>query len=355
MRPLLLCTLFFITLSSQAQHITPLKQHKLNKVDVPPSNYSGICRVSDVTYALVSDQESEDGFYLMDIHMDLKSGKLKRVHRKGYFSSPAKSKDRQGMSERDLEGIAYVDQTNSMFLGGEGDEEILEYDINGMATGRKLNMPSCFSVNNIRPNLGIESLSYNQQTHLFWTTTESTLKSDGPTADKNHPNVRNRLRIQSFGDDLNPKAQYAYMMELPLAASSGKQPSYLLHGVSDVCALDDGRLIVMEREIYTSRKRLNNYVNIRLFIVNPKASRAVDTNTPLSHQADDMFMQKKELYSFKTKANLSRRNLANYEGICLGPRLNDGRQTLLLINDTQDGMTRHGIRLKEYIKVLIIE
>ena len=330
MKILILSTFTFFFLPLSAQRITPLKQFKLKKQEVPPANYSGICRVSDDTYALVSDQEAEDGFFLMDIHIDRKS-------------------------ERDLEGIAYSKHSGTFFLGGEGDEEILEYDASGVPTGRGLKMPICFSTNNIRPNLGIESLSYNPETHLFWTTTESTLKSDGPSADINHANVRNRLRLQSFGDDLNPQTQYAYMMEVPMCSSSAKKIGFLLHGVSDICALDDGRLIVMEREIYSSKKKLNNYVNIRLFVVNPQQSRPVDPASPLPQLTDDMFMQKEEICHFRTKASISRMNLANYEGMCLGPRLLDGRQTLLLINDTQEGMTRHGIRLKEHIKVLILE
>lgn len=355
MKILILSTFTFFFLPLSAQRITPLKQFKLKKQEVPPANYSGIWRVSDDTYALVSDQEAEDGFFLMDIQIDRKSGKVIEARRTSYHSTPAKTKDKLGKSERDLEGIAYSQHSGTFFLGGEGDEEILEYDASGVPTGRGLKMPICFSTNNIRPNLGIESLSYNPETHLFWTTTESTLKSDGPSADINHANVRNRLRLQSFGDDLNPQTQYAYMMEVPMCSSSAKKIGFLLHGVSDICALDDGRLIVMEREIYSSKKKLNNYVNIRLFVVNPQLSRPVDSATPLPQLTDDMFMQKEEICHFRTKATISRMNLANYEGMCLGPRLLDGRQTLLLINDTQEGMTRHGIRLKEYIKVLILE
>ena len=291
----------------------------------------------------------------MDISMDLQTGKITNVRRTGYRNSPSKKLDRQGMSIRDLEGIAYYPGTNTFFLAGEGDEEVLEYDSLGLPTGRKLDMPQSFGIDNIRTNLGIESLTYNNVTRQFWTTTESTLKSDGEMADKNNPSVRNRLRFQSFNADLSRGQQFAYMMEIPICAKNGKRPKTLLHGVSDICALDDGRLIVMEREIYVSKKNMNNYVNIRLFMVNPSTSQSIDEHTPLSQQPVSNFMKKTELCSFKTKGNITRRNIANYEGICLGPKLNDGRQTLLLINDTQNGMTRHGIRLKEYIKVLILE
>lgn len=352
---ILLTILALAPLSLTAQHATLLRQHKLDIEDVPPSNYSGICRVEGDTYALVSDQEVEDGFYLMTISIDPQTGKVVSARRTDYHSSPSKKLDRWGTSARDLEGIAYRADTNTFFLCGEGDEEVLEYDRTGQPTGRRLDMPESFGVNNIRSNQGIESLTYNPHTHLFWTTTESTLKSDGESSGKGNPGVRNRLRLQSFNDDLSRGKQYAYMMEAPICSDKNKRPSTLSHGVSDLCALDDGRLVVMEREIYVSKHSMHNYVNTRLFIVNPSDSQAVSDSTPLSSQPETTFMEKTELCSFKTKASITRRNLANYEGICLGPRLADGRQTLLLINDTQNGMTRHGIRMKEYIKVIVLD
>ena len=128
MKILILSTFTFFFLPLSAQRITPLKQFKLKKQEVPPANYSGIWRVSDDTYALVSDQEAEDGFFLMDIHIDRKSGKVIEARRTSYHSTPAKTKDKLGKSERDLEGIAYSKHSETFFLGGEGDEEILEYD-----------------------------------------------------------------------------------------------------------------------------------------------------------------------------------------------------------------------------------
>ena len=46
-------------------------------------------------------------------------------------------------------------------------------------------------------------------------------------------------------------------------------------------------------------------------------------------------------------------NFANYEGMCPGPRLADGRQTLLLIDDTQAGAGNSLFRLSEHLKVIV--
>ena len=92
-------------------------------------------------------------------------------------------------------------------MTGEKDLEILEFDLQGQLTGRKLNIPEIFKTN--YSNCGFEALTYQQKTHRFWTTSENTLKADGekPTIDRK---IKNRLRFQSFGDDLQPQEQYWY-------------------------------------------------------------------------------------------------------------------------------------------------
>ena len=60
------------------------------------------------------------------------------------------------------------------------------------------------------------------------------------------------------------------------------------------------------------------------------------------------FLQKQLLTRFMTSAL----NLANFEGMCLGPKLADGRQTLILIADSQGG--KSGLT-GEYLKVFLLD
>jgi hypothetical protein len=71
------------------------------------------------------------------------------------------------------------------------------------------------------------------------------------------------------------------------------------------------------------------------------------------------------LCSFETGISLTPAGidvaLANYEGMCLGPRLPDGRRCLVLIADTQAGMPALAQKLgrrqltHEFVKVLLLE
>ena len=66
-------------------------------------------------------------------------------------------------------------------------------------------------------------------------------------------------------------------------------------------------------------------------------------------------LTKRPLYAFSTGIRfLGKKNFANYEGMCLGPKLADGRQTLLLIADSQNRAGKFLFHLKDYIKVVLI-
>ena len=111
-------------------------------------------------------------------------------------------------------------------------------------------------------------------------------------------------------------------------------------GVSGMCALDDGRLILLEREFFVAPGKLGSFVHCKLYIVNPSATAA------------DCLLEKRLLLEFRTHLSLLGRGLANYEGICLGPRLADGSRTLLLISDSQN---RYGGVLKDWFKVIVLK
>ena len=229
--------------------------------------------------------------------------------------------------------IGYMPQTQTVFVSGEKDQEIIEYNLQGQLTGRKLNIPEVFK--NIYSNGGFEALTYQAQTHRFWTTSEFTLKVDGqqPTIESK---IANHLRLQSFGDDLKPKEQYWY--ETDSTAIKKKKGRSIL-GVSGLSALDDGRIVVLEREMYFPKKQIGSYCLVKLYMVNP------------AQQQPGEMLNKTLLTEFRTKMNLTRRNFANYEGICVGPKLADGRQLLVLICDSQDQY--RGV-MKDWFKTVIL-
>lgn len=255
---------------------------------IPAGNYSGICHLGDGLFAVVDDKNKEDGFYLFRFTIDTQSRRITAASNEGYRSS--------GLPNRDMEGICYRPSTRTLFISGEKDKEVFEYTLDGQRTGKKLNMPAPFK--RARSNQGIEALTYDTLAHQFYITTECPLPDDTV------------LRLQAFGDDMQPRQQYLYKPDKPI------KPKYR-QGVSALCATGDGRLLVLERQIYIPPRKINAQTVISIYEVRP---------TP-----DENLLTKKLVNKFTTRLTLTNRKFANYEGMCaLSPTL------LLLVADSQN-------------------
>ena len=347
----LLFFLLFLSLSSFSQTVKLLGQQQLNKWNITPGNYSGISHVKDNVYAIVDDKDKVDGFKLLTLDIDLDNGKIRNAS----IAEPEGMKERRAKGEatnRDCEGVAYFPEANTVFVSGEEEQRILEYSLDGRLTGRELAIPSIMQRKQIVSNRGFEALAYNGVQKRFWTTTESTLPADGKLASAKNPDVYNRLRFVAFDTSLKPVESFVYSMDLPKATD--KEANTIL-GVPSLIALDDGRLIVMEREGCFPKKQYGSWVRIKLYIVNPKDSKSVSLSAPMSGVGEDAFMKKTLLCEFITRLRLGKMNLSNYEGMCLGPKLHDGRQTLILIADSQNGMGNWMYHIKDHIRVVIVD
>ena len=329
-----------------AQEVQSFKQHNMKRWGIPAGNYSGITHIEGDRYALISDKQEADGWTEVSISF-LPSGDIDRMQLVAQHYN-----DETRGNARDSEGIAYV-PGKGFFVSAESDQQILELSEDGRPTGRRLLVPACYNTSNIFPNYGFEALTYHADTGLFWTTTEQGLRSDVEAPSTHETSTPTLLRLQSFDTDLQPLRQYAYKTEAP---TTKRTPRFFAFGVPELLALDDTTLIVMEREVNIPQKYNHARCDIRLFSVNPRPSLAIkDTSLPLRERDANGFLPKKLLYTFKTGIRiLGKKNFANYEGMCLGPKLTDGRQVILLIADSQNRAGNSLYHLKDYIRVIIL-
>ena len=263
-----------------------MKPQQFHKA-LPAGNYSGITALGNNRYAVVSDKSEEDGFFVLHIEIDSIKGCISLLENEGFRSC--------GLPGRDLEGICYHPFTNTVFISGEQDNEVYEYALDGQRTGRRLDMPVKFKEAN--SNYGLESLTYDARRHLFYTTTERPLKGDS------------LLRIQSFDDDLKPGCFYYYRPDKPISRK-------YFQGVSGLCALNNGRLLILERQIRVPRLKFGASTIIRIYEITPSV---------------EIFPDKRLLKEFRTRLTLIGRKFANYEGFCQ-PATN----LLLLVADSQN-------------------
>ena len=338
-------------LTASAQSAMELKQVAMSKWNIGSGQYSGITHLDANRYAVVSDKEPQDGFFVFRIDQDAHTGEVTSVYLEGFHGNPSPKVDASGISVRDCEGIAYMPSTRTLFISGEGDQQVLEYALDGRPTGRRLNVPAAFSTGHIVPNYGFEALAYDAHSHRFWTTTESTLPADGHAASALHPQATNVLRLQSFTDDLQPAAQYAYRMDRGRDDDFGK---IYVFGVPEIAALPDGRLLVLEREANVTNGYMGSECRCKLFLVKPSEGHQIDSSTRLQDLDANHFLMKQLLADFKTVLTPFKHTFANYEGMCLGRTLSDGRRTLLLVADSQGGYGKGPVHLKDYIKVIVL-
>lgn len=310
---------------------------------ITPGNYSAITPVGESTYAIVDDKDATDGYKLLDLQIDGEKGKVLYAQ----LMEPEGMALRRSRGEgtmRDCEGACYFPLAGTVFVSGETYQDILEYDSKGVPTGRQLAVPECMKRTHIASNQGFEALTYNAAQHRFWTTTEGALLEDASSP--------LRLRLLSFDDELQPSLAYVYQMDEPI---KGQHKRNNAHGVASMLALDDGRLLVLEREAYSPKWKVGAFVNHKIYVVDPSKENPVSLDTPMADVTDEQVARKVLLAEFKTRLNLFRYNLANFEGMCLGPRLNDGRQILLLIADSQNGKGNFLYHLKDYIGILPVQ
>ncbi len=352
MRSIVFLFSFFVGISAAfSQHALVRKQLNLKRWGVPTAHYSGIAPLGNGRYAVVSDKETADGFFVFRIEQDSITGKVKSVSLERFCGEAASARNAKGVSLRDCEGIAYFSPANSLFISGEGDQRIVEYDSLGIPTGRELAVPDCFAKERIVGNYGFEALTYAPETGLFWTTTEAMLPADGVCTSPRHPEAQNLLRLQSFGVDLHPVAQYAYKMDGATIRNFG---AIYAKGLVALTALPDGDLLVLEREANIKAGKLGSTVENKVFRIRPQGTLQIDASTDLSALDGGSFLAKELVARFATRITPFKLSFANYEGMCLGRKLADGRQTILLINDSQAAQGRKVLHLRDYVKVLVL-
>ena len=289
-------------------------------LDIDSGEYSGITWLGGNQYAVVDDNLKGGGILRFSIPIDADGnvGTVLMQVAPGTASADGK--------KRDPEGIAFVPSENRLYVSSEKNQEIRGYDLNGNDAGVSMKVPN--DLKGIVDNQGFEALTYQETTGLFWTTTEAPLK-----ADTFLPRI---LRLQSFDREGKPAERYFYQTGEP--TRTGRNTVAYVFGVPALTALDDGRLLVLEREVYVPKgsfweKLQGAFTEIHIYVVDPVQDPAG-------------ILRKSLLCTFTTGAL----NLANFEGMCLGPVLPDGRRTLVLIADSQKGS---GGLTNEYVKVIL--
>jgi hypothetical protein len=218
---------------------------------------------------------------------------------------------------RDFEDIAFRGTAlDSVYMCEEGSPEVREYRLDTGAFVRVLSRPVIFS--NRRTNFGFESLSLNRTRSTLWTANEEAITSDGPASTPTAGTWVRLLKYNATQTPPVPVAQFAYLTQ-PI---HGSVISGARSGVSQVVALPNGRLLVLERSFAFGA----TFFQTRIYEVDVAAATDVSSLVTLVGAT----------YTAATKRLLYSGDQTNLEGLCLGPKLSDGSYALLGIVDDGD-------------------
>ena len=365
-----LCSCLFA--KSQDWHVVRENAQKSFPKTVPAGNYSGITHLHDDIYAVVSDKSDSALFFNFSIQVNPKTGDLERVENLGFseYVDGSRHENVLGASKAwqskekgfDHEAIAKVSDS-TLVIASEGYYRLNEYPINPLCNLNFWEMK--WKADAFYPNYVFESLAFDSLHHVLWTIPESTLRKDGQPATPEN-GWANKLRLMgidwkechSVGQNIDffvdeksentsyPMKVFAYEMDEP---STHRTAETYVMGVSELCVLPDGQLLVLEREAFIPKIKLGAFCKCKLYIVNPWQEKSF----PLSESFDEKspFVNKRLLAEWKTGLSLFDRSFANYEGMCLGPQLEDGSQVLILLSDSQD---QYAGVLKDWFKTIVI-
>jgi hypothetical protein len=217
----------------------------------------------------------------------------------------------------DLEGVAWNAANNSVYVSDETGATIKEYSLTGTYLS-SVNVPAVYG--NYRSNKSLESLSL-QAGHLsMWTANEEALSTDGPLSTTTNGTI---VRLQKFDSGLNPIGQWAYLTE-PITSYALLTDDECC-GVSDLCVLPNGKILLLERELNGEGFMGTPQFTNRIYEIDFAAATDVSTIASLEGAT----------YTAVTKHLLWSADVgwANFEGLALGPQLDNDDYSLLLISD----------------------
>ena len=298
---------------------------KLNEKDIEFEGCSGIAFAGNGDFYIVQDHDANGNPMLLPVAIDINrtSGKINSVQ----FSAGLKLN-----GTGDAEGVAYDPCSKCVWVSDESSPpKIQEFlPILGAASltaKRSATVPAIYS--KCRGNAKLEALTMSRDGLTLWTANEEALTVDGAESSSDNGTI---VRLTRFvraraTDNWTASGQWAYACE---KAGTSTITSRHQCGLSGLCALPDGSLLVLEREVSESTwGRCSIY---RLTASAFSAATDVTTFAALEGATYTKLSKGSALLSFKGG---SWGSILCYEGICLGPKLSDGSYSVLLVSDGQ--------------------
>lgn len=292
---------------------------------------------TDVYYAISDDHENAR-FHTLRI--DLGDGRLDPGDVTALSAVRLRDLDGTpfGPGEVDAEGIARLSD-GTLMIGTEPTRNGLPAEIRGVdAGGRHLSdLPT--DRNRYDPRLrprrgarrsgGYESLALSADGRSLLAAFEQPLKQDVPDYD---PRVPAPVRVKTY--DLASRRKIAEVVYLvgPLTISPEPPGGWAVRGLNDLLPLGANRFLSLEREAAQGRTDGTRTRPVELFEAVGDGATDVRGTDALSGRERPM-TKRALLHLDRLRREHGLERIGSHEALVLGPRLPDGRESLILIED----------------------
>lgn len=276
-------------------------------------------------------------FYEFDLKLDEKNFKVtpsEVVILKGNDGKPFPK------GHEDFEGIALFNDdlivTSEGWLSKEPplNPEVLRFSRSGELK-ESLEIPEQFKTKKDdskygpRDNLAFEALSTTVDGKMFWVGNEEALLQDDRTTT---PSYESTVRLILYKDK-KPGKQVTYKLEkVPSIKVAGLTVGQ--SGLSDIIAVDENHFYSIERSYLPLVKK--SVIRVFYNTVTDKTTDVSQMDSLDKHLKNLHTVEKElvaDLEDFKSQMSKDFQSVDNIEGICLGPELANGHQTIILVSD----------------------
>ena len=342
--PLVTCLVILVTIVIVTKSITQATIPKitfLGEVNFPTGlkfkntevgGLSGITYNGDkqIYYAISDDRSSKAAarFYTLEIDLDREKISEETVT----FIDVTTLLNETGQPfpplSIDSEGITFTQK--SLFISSEGDRKrqiqpfIREFSLVGKQL-QSLPIPEKFLIqpdSGVINNRALENLTVTPSKKYLFTATENALIQDGTEA-----NISTGSPCRILQYDLikgEAKKEFLYITE-PITSTSNNFGDFETNGLAEIIALDDTHLLSLERSFSLDTGNV-----IKLFKVDLSNADNIQKINSLNTHLTPISPAQKELLLDLSNLELISDNI---EGMTFGPRLADGRRSLILVSD----------------------
>ncbi|MGF1537979.1 MAG: phytase [Elainellaceae cyanobacterium] len=303
----------------------------------------------DVYYALSDDRSQINPARFYTTTIDLSDGSLDEGDVAFTEVTTLLDADGEPFSEAsvDPEGIAFS-SLGTLFIASEGDANALidpfvdQFSLMGDQISSlpvpETYLPTADQSSGIRNNLAFESLTLTPDQRFLYTATENALFQDGPAAGLEDESLARILKYDLTTGEV--AAEFVYEVE---AVPEAPDPAdaFATNGLVELLAVDNnGTLLALERAFSVGQGN-----TVKLFEVQTQGALDVSGVGDLFREDEleddgeilppgpfeiDPAVTKREILDIEADLGIAPDNL---EALALGPVLEDGRQSLIVVSD----------------------